>query len=176
VMKHWKDMNKFEKIEAVRGAYTHGMFLKDIAAGIPGSTAGSVGALFKRNRTALSDCPLGVKTTPTGSRGVSEPIITADQMADLTRMRQEGMTLDQMGVKLGVSTSSVRRAFTRYGASTAPLTRNRVTSSGGSGGQHQPRREDWKARISDMIDSDMGRLIHEGPSPERRALMEAGRI
>lgn len=172
-MKHWKDMNKFEKIEAIRIFYTHGCFAKDIAAKIKGATAASVVALCKRNRQALSDCPLGARGKAETALGACEPSITADQMAGLIKMRNDGMTLEQMGKALGCSQSSISRAFTRYGASTKPLTRNRVTSSAG---QLLPKPQGWKARVSDYIDHPLSRLIHEGPTPEQRALMQEGRI
>lgn len=84
-------------------------------------------------------------------------------------------TLPAMARHFGTSISSVRRAIKRVGL---PGIRARDRGPIVSKGTGQPmlRQEDWRVRVQDEPDTLLNRLIHEGPSPERRRLMEEGRI
>ena len=169
-MKHWKDMNKFEKIEAVREIYKHGIIARDMAAKIPGATASSVIALYKRNRSAMKDIPLAARGQGSGSRGRCEPTIKPEQMPELIRMRSEGKTVEQMANAMCASPSSVRRAFIRH---EKPLSSFKAFDGPApSVGSISPRPEGWRVRVTDTPDHPLARLIHEGPTPEQRALMQ----
>jgi len=172
--KNWKDMNKFEKIDAVREIYKHGIIARDMAAKIPGATASSIIALYKRNRTAMKDIPLAARGQGSGSRGRCEPSITTEQMPELIRMRHEGKTVEQMANIMCVGTSSIRRAFIRHDKPLSSF--KKYDGPAPSVGSITPRPQGWKARVSDVYDHPMARLIHEGPTPERRRVMQEGRI
>lgn len=105
------------------------------------------------------------------------PKLTEAQVADICKMDKSGATQGEIAHAYGVSRATIRKALKPevYFAEKTGKPRPKpigVISAGNVSSRH----EGWKARISDMINSDMGRLIHEGPSPQRRALMEEGRI
>ena len=161
-MKNWKDMDKFEKADAIRGAYLTGDTSSSLSAKMLGSTKSCILGFYKRNPKAMESMPLNVKN------GIPD-----EKYPELQKMHEAGAQLTEMGNHFLVSSATVRRALARL---ELPQVRMRNHASRPAKGQTTPRMDGWKFRISDAIDTDMGRLIHEGPSPERRAMMAGGRI
>lgn len=172
-MKHWKDMNKFEKIEAVRSVHYDGIQSEQVAKQIPGSTRCAIIALYKRNRRALQDKPLHKTGKGVGSGGQCDPKISADQMGELIKLRQEGKTLEQMANIMGVGMSSIRRAFIRHNEPLNPVKKSGSVSL--SVGNISSRPEGWKVRITDEPETLTAALCGD-PTPQRRQLMAQGVI
>ena len=110
-----------------------------------------------------------------GYNGVSIP---TDRFPELRKMYDDGETLVAMAARFNTSQTTVRKAILKLGLD--PIRKRDDEMRGDRpkvrNGHLVGNRDNWKARISDAPDTDMGRLIHEGPSPERRALMAEGRI
>lgn len=150
----------------------HGIIARDMAAKIPGATASSIIALYRRNRAAMKDIPLAARGQGAGSRGRCEPSIKPEQMPELIKMRSEGKTTEQMANIMCVGMSSIRRAFIRHDKPLSSF--KKYDGPAPSVGSITPRPQGWKARVSDYIDHPLSRLIHEGPTADqRRVMMEA---
>ena len=156
-MKNWEDMDKFEKADAIRRVYLTGDTSSSLSAKMIGSTRSCITGFYKRNPKSMESIPLNVKN------GIPD-----EKYHELQKMHEAGAQLTEMVKHFSVSSTTVRRALARL---ELPQVRMRDYASDPAKGQRAPRMDGWKFRISDAIDTDMGRLIHEGPSPERRAMM-----
>jgi hypothetical protein len=111
--KNWKDMDKAEKVEAVRSVHSKDCTASDLASRLPGATKIAILAFYKRNRAKMQDKPLYMTGRRVGTK--SEPIITEANMSNLVGMRDAGMTITQMARVTGFGRQSIRRAFIRHG-------------------------------------------------------------
>lgn len=103
------------------------------------------------------------------------PQLNPTQRADILKRYGRGETVREIADIYGVSQMSIRRAIDpeKYGTK-KPGAKDRIAIDHYVLDARNDRRP--IARIIDEPDTLLNRLIHEGPSPERRRLMEEGRI
>lgn len=100
----------------------------------------------------------------------SKPMLTEAQVADIVKMRSRECSIKEIADAYGVNHVTIRRAL-RPGYLTKPGPEHKKYVFRPFAKEPSEKRQP-KFRVTDYLDHPMERLIHEGPTPEQRALMQ----
>lgn len=103
------------------------------------------------------------------------PTMTEQDKLLARRLHAGGRSIPGLAREFGVGQMTMRRAIDpdRYELAKKPKVKARNIQDWAI---HKNSRRDPVFRVSDYLDHPMERLIHEGPTPERRRMMEEGRV